>query len=73
MATYTCNNCGMSVNMQCATCGKELVDGTMLMRTFTVDDLVGSDAAGTCTLHVVDGAARDEGTLNSWNLEIITE
>jgi len=25
MATYTCEKCGMSVNMTCATCGRELV------------------------------------------------
>jgi predicted RNA-binding Zn-ribbon protein involved in translation (DUF1610 family) len=27
MATYTCPKCGMSVNMTCAKCGKELVHG----------------------------------------------
>lgn len=25
MATYTCAKCGMSVDMTCGTCGKELV------------------------------------------------
>jgi hypothetical protein len=25
MAAYTCESCGMSVNMTCAKCGKELV------------------------------------------------
>ena len=25
MATYTCDKCGMSVNMTCAKCGAELV------------------------------------------------
>jgi hypothetical protein len=25
MATYTCDKCGMSVNMTCATCDRELV------------------------------------------------
>jgi hypothetical protein len=25
MATYTCDKCGMSVNMTCATCDEELV------------------------------------------------
>jgi len=29
MATYTCDVCGMSVNMTCAKCGKELVHGTI--------------------------------------------
>lgn len=29
MATYSCHSCGMSVNMQCATCGKELVHDTL--------------------------------------------
>lgn len=29
MATYTCEKCGMSVNMQCAHCGKELVHDTI--------------------------------------------
>jgi len=26
MATYTCGVCGMSVNISCAKCGKELVN-----------------------------------------------
>ncbi len=25
MATYTCDKCGMSVNMTCGKCGKEMV------------------------------------------------
>lgn len=29
MATYTCDKCGMSVNVSCATCGKPLVDDTI--------------------------------------------
>lgn len=29
MATYTCDKCGMSVNVTCATCGEALVDGTI--------------------------------------------
>ena len=29
MATYTCQVCGMSVNMTCAKCGNELVHGTI--------------------------------------------
>lgn len=30
MATYTCDNCGMSVNMSCATCDAELVHDTII-------------------------------------------
>jgi hypothetical protein len=33
MATYTCDECGMSVNMTCATCDKELVHGTITTDT----------------------------------------
>ena len=29
MATYTCQSCGMSVNMTCAKCGQELVHDTL--------------------------------------------
>lgn len=29
MATYTCQVCGMSVNMTCGKCGKELEHGTI--------------------------------------------
>lgn len=29
MATYTCDRCGMSVNMTCARCDQELVHGTI--------------------------------------------
>ena len=29
MATYACPVCGMSVNMTCAKCGKELVHGAI--------------------------------------------
>jgi len=29
MATYTCGNCGMSVNMTCAHCGAELVNDSI--------------------------------------------
>ena len=29
MATYTCQSCGMSVDITCATCGKELVHDTL--------------------------------------------
>ncbi len=51
---------------------EELVEDTMLVRTFTVEDFNGDAAAGTYSLHIVDGAARDEGTLNSWSVEITT-
>jgi DNA-directed RNA polymerase subunit RPC12/RpoP len=33
MATYTCDKCGMSVNMTCAKCGKELVHGAITTDT----------------------------------------
>lgn len=46
------------------------VASTEFMQTFTVSDFNGEDAAGTWTVTVVDGAARDEGTLNSWTLEL---
>jgi len=29
MATYSCDQCGMSVNMTCATCGEELAHDTI--------------------------------------------
>lgn len=29
MATYTCESCGMSVDMTCGECGKELVHDTI--------------------------------------------
>lgn len=29
MATYTCNQCGMSVNLTCGKCGKPLVDDSL--------------------------------------------
>jgi hypothetical protein len=29
MATYTCDKCGMSVNMTCAECDQELVHDTL--------------------------------------------
>src|SRR5690606_25173678 len=41
-----------------------------LQRTFTVADFNGTDAAGTWTLVVADGAAQDTGTLNSWRLDV---
>lgn len=41
-----------------------------LVRSYTPPDLNGLAAAGTWTLVVVDGASQDEGTLNSWGLEL---
>ena len=29
MATYTCDKCGMSVNITCAKCGAALVNGSL--------------------------------------------
>ena len=49
---------------------EEYVSDTEIVRTFTVGDFNGQDMAGTWTLVVVDGAANDQGTLNSWSLEI---
>ena len=43
------------------------------VRTFTVDGLNGEAAAGTYTLRVADIAGGDEGTVNSWSVEILTE
>ena len=51
---------------------EEFVDDTMLVRTFTVEDFNGEAAAGTYTLNVSDRASADEGTLNSWSVEITT-
>ena len=33
MATYTCDKCGMSVNMTCATCNAALVNDTITTDT----------------------------------------
>lgn len=41
-----------------------------IRRTFDVPGFVGEDAAGTWRLTVVDGAPRDEGTLNSWSIRV---
>ena len=51
---------------------EDFVEGNRLMRTFTVEGLSG-DAAGTYTLNVADLASADQGTLNSWRIEILTE
>ena len=52
---------------------EDLVEGNRLMRSFTVPDFAGLDAAGVYTLHVVDAAAGDQGTLNRWNLEVLLQ
>jgi subtilisin-like proprotein convertase family protein len=49
---------------------EEYVDDSMLVRSFTLDDFNGQDMQGTWTLVAVDAAAADEGTLNSWTLEV---
>ena len=40
-----------------------------LKQTFTVPGLTGAALAGGWTLKVVDAAAQDVGTLNSWSIE----
>jgi subtilisin-like proprotein convertase family protein len=39
-------------------------------QTFTPADYATADAAGDWTLSVVDGAAQDVGTLNTWSLTL---
>ena len=39
----------------------------------SVDDFAGNSADGTWTLHVVDGAAIDEGTITSWAVVVSKE
>ena len=39
-------------------------------QTFTVADYATADASGDWTLSVVDGAAQDVGTLNSWSVTL---
>lgn len=51
---------------------EQIVDGTSLHRTFDVAGLVGEMAPGTYRLTVVDGAARDVGTLDGWSLDLTT-
>ncbi len=41
-------------------------------RTFTVPGFVGEDAEGSWRLTVIDGAARDVGTLDSWSIRVAT-
>jgi subtilisin-like proprotein convertase family protein len=52
---------------------EQYVDDTMLVRTFTVNALDGQAAAGNYTLTVADTAGGDEGTLNGWSVEVITD
>jgi subtilisin-like proprotein convertase family protein len=44
--------------------------GTGIQQTFTVSGFVGDPAAGDWRLTVVDRAAQDVGTLNSWSLTV---
>lgn len=49
------------------------IEGNSLVRTFTVDSLSGVEASGMYTLTVFDSVAGDQGTLNRWSVEILTE
>lgn len=51
---------------------QQLLDGTSLHRTFDVAGFTGEMAPGTYRLTVVDGAARDTGTLDGWSLDLTT-
>jgi subtilisin-like proprotein convertase family protein len=51
---------------------EQVVDGTSLHRTFDVAGFTGEMAPGTYRLTVVDGAARDVGTLDGWSLDLTT-
>ena len=52
------------------TFAEELAEESAFIRTFTVEGFEGVDRAGTWTLRVEDLAGGDEGTLNSWSLEL---
>lgn len=41
-----------------------------IQQTFTVDLFNGKDATGEWTLKIVDSASMDDGTLNSWSLDV---
>jgi len=43
-----------------------------LKKTFTVEGFAGAPAGGAWKLTVVDSAGMDEGTLNSWSIEVTT-
>lgn len=49
---------------------RELTQEGGVMQTFIVPDFNGESAAGEWTLRVADVASQDEGTLNSWTLEL---
>ncbi len=51
---------------------EQIVEGTSLHRTFDVAGFTGEMAPGTYRLTVVDGAARDVGTLDGWSLDLTT-
>lgn len=51
---------------------EQLVEGSSLHRTFDVAGFTGEMAPGTYRLTVVDGAARDVGTLDGWSLDLTT-
>ncbi|MCD6497818.1 MAG: proprotein convertase P-domain-containing protein [Deltaproteobacteria bacterium] len=41
-----------------------------ILESFDLEDFDGQDASGDWTLHVVDHARRDVGTINSWSIEV---
>ncbi len=51
---------------------EQLLEGTSLHRVFAVTGFDGEMAPGTYRLTVVDGAARDTGTLTGWSMDIAT-
>lgn len=48
----------------------DMTDHNDLIKTWDVDGFDGKDSAGTWTLKVIDHAASDTGTLNSWSMTI---
>jgi subtilisin-like proprotein convertase family protein len=51
---------------------QQSITGTSLHRTFDVAGFAGEMAPGTYRLTVVDGAARDVGTIDGWSLDLTT-
>jgi subtilisin-like proprotein convertase family protein len=51
---------------------EQAIEGTSLHRVFMVTGFDGEAAAGTYRLTVVDGAARDTGTLTGWSMDVAT-